>query len=1771
MSSSHLFPFSTVPFRRVGKVQFSVWNPEELKGYSRTQKTLDGSRTVPSGVTSHESWRDGEQVIGGLADPRLGDTFDKENPGYFGHIELARPVYHVGFLNTVLSILRCVSFYDGKLLFEKSEDEHNWAKAQILHGKKRLGAMVKLSARFKECRRAHLPLPRYRKEGLKILMSFDEKASESLIPGTGERNQVLSAEEALKILRRIPDEDCIKLGLDPKWARPDWLIVQVLPVPPPHVRPSVSMGGTQRCEDDLTHKLSDIVKANTAVSHAERNGDAEHVLEQYVALLQYHVATFVDNQLAYQPQAQQKSGKPLKTLRQRLVGKEGRVRGNLMGKRVDFSARTVITADPNLSIDQVGVPRSIALNLTVPERVTKFNMGRMKRLITNGPDTHPGARYIVRDDGQRIDLRYVNSSEVVLKPGWIVERHLANDDVVLFNRQPSLHKMSIMGHRVRVMYWSTFRMNLSVTSPYNADFDGDEMNLHVPQSLTARAEAESMMMVNKVIVSPQSNRPVMGIVQDSLLSSWRMTRRDIFLNENELYNILMWVDGFNGEVPIPAIMVPLKNKPGQYHALWTGKQVFSTIIPSGINLQAKGNKIRELNIEDSSVLIQEGQVITGIIDKGTLGAKQNGLIHTCFNELGPEVTRVLMNQIQKISNHFILHFGFTVGIGDTIADHVTLEKVQGILDGAKVKVSQLVKEGQRGTLKVQPGRTMQESFEDHVNICLNGAREEAGTESGESLTTENAFKATVISGSKGNSINISQIMACVGQQNVEGKRIPYGFKGRTLPHFYKDDLGPESRGFVENSYLKGLTPQEFYFHAMGGREGLIDTACKTAETGYIQRRLVKALEDVMVRYDGTVRNGRGDIVQFLYGEDGMDGAAVESQKLTLLSMGKSDLDETFRYHPDDLRFGSFRGKPYMLPRVIQQIQEEPAVMQALRNEADQIERDQALLRDIMYEREPGGIMTTNEELVLPVNLKRMIWNVQRTYRLDMNKVSDLAPTDIMQAVYDLINRLVVVDGEDPLSSEAQNNATILFKILLRSTLASKVVLVQHRLNRDAFMALINQIEQRFYRSMANPGEMCGVLAAQSIGEPATQMTLNTFHYAGVSAKNVTLGVPRLKEIINGAKNLKTPSLTVYLDEEHRYDKELAIGVMARLEYTRLRELALETSIIFDPDIENTLVDADFQFVQGYWEMPDDENIRPANLSPWLLRIVAEKRLMRFKNITNEEIVQAIKNDFGDTVFCITNDENEDQCVVRIRLVRDASIGAKKEDGEAGADAGGEEMGGDSGIFGVDEFVFLRKLEAELLDNMRLRGVNGIKKVYLRKHDKVFRWNSETGVAERHVEWVLDTDGSNMLAVLAQPGVDHVRTVSNDCIEIWNTLGVEAMRRSLLNEIRAVISFDNSYVNYRHLSILCEVMAQRGELSPVTRHGINRGDSGPLQRCSFEETVEILMDAASFAESDPLTAVSENILLGQLAPLGTGHFDLYLDEEMLKDAIEYYDEEEEEEYEVGMNHDYAGAASPSSAASPAMSPQMYSAYSPAAGDAAFSPGPGGASFSPGAGAFSPSSPSYQPSSPSYQVVSPGYGGGGGGDYSPSSPAYSPSSPAYSPSSPAYSPSSPAYSPSSPAYSPSSPAYSPSSPAYSPSSPAYSPSSPAYSPSSPAYSPSSPAYSPSSPAYSPSSPAYSPSSPAYSPSSPAYSPSSPAYSPSSPAYSPSSPAYSPSSPAYSPSSPAYSPSSPAYSPSSPAYSPSGAANQPSSPAYSPSSPAYSPSSPAYSPAVTEEKKE
>ncbi|KAI1089904.1 beta and beta-prime subunits of DNA dependent RNA-polymerase [Rostrohypoxylon terebratum] len=1751
------FAHSDAPLKTIQEIVFSIQSPKEIKDQSVVlivhPETMDETRTKPR--------------VQGLNDPRLG-SLDRqykcatcqegmnECPGHWGHTELAVPVFHPGYLKKVKKILECVCHSCSRLLDDRSNPEFQ-AAVNLRDPKRRFQAVWTVCKKKKWCSN-ETPKDEEDKEyepGMKpkgqghggcgniqpvirhLALRLETTVKAVNEEGTKQPTKTnLTPAMVLEIFKRISEEDMRDMGLNPDFSRPEHMILTVLPIPPPAVRPSISMDGTGqglRNEDDLTYKLSDILRANSNVHEAIRTASAQHLQDEYTQLLQYHVATMMDNDIAGQPQALQKSGRPVKSIRARLKGKEGRLRGNLMGKRVDFSARTVITGDANISLDEVGVPRTIAKTLTYPETVTPYNISRLHKLVQNGPNEHPGAKYVVRTDGSRIDLRHhKRAGQINLEYGWKVERHLQDGDYIIFNRQPSLHKESMMGHRVKVMPYSTFRLNLSVTSPYNADFDGDEMNLHVPQTEETRAEIRELCMVPLNIVSPQRNGPLMGIVQDTLAGVYKMCRRDVFLTREQVYNIMLWVPDWDGVIPLPAIFKPRPR--------WTGKQIVSMIIPKEISLRTGGGLKRPVKFEnnqwnpaeDEGLLVQSGQLLIGLLTKKNVGAASGGIVHLCYNELGPDGAMAFLNGCQRVINYWLLHNGHSIGIGDTIPDKETISKVQVEIDAQKEEVARLTAQATANQLEALPGMNVRETFESKVSKALNSARDKAGTVTENSLKDINNAVVMARSGSKGSSINISQMTALVGQQIVEGKRIPFGFKYRTLPHFTKDDYSPEARGFVENSYLRGLTPSEFFFHAMAGREGLIDTAVKTAETGYIQRRLVKALEDVSARYDGTVRNSLGDIIQFIYGEDGLDAMYIEKQPMDHWIVKQSDFENRYRMDVmegldapvlDALEYG-------------QDLVGDVHVQELLDMEWDSLCADREFIREFKMNSEK-----LEDMFQLPLNLGRIIESSKKTLKVDDAKRSDLSPQDVIPVVRDLVSKLVMVRGEDKVSVEANDNATKLFKALVRSRLAFKQLAVRHRLNKLAFRHVVGELETRWAKAAVSPGEMCGAIAAQSIGEPATQMTLNTFHFTGISSKNVTLGVPRLKEILNVASNIKTPSMLVYLDGSTT--QEHAKTLRSVVEHTNLRSVTAMTEIYYDPEIDSTQIPEDEDFVTSYFLLPDDSMPDQDRQSRWLLRFVLDRQKMLDKGLTVEDVAIRLREEYPSDLAVICSDNNADQQVIRIRPMPEDKDDAEKS---------------------IEDDVMLKRLGEHLLENLTLRGIKGIERAFLNKGTRIAVDSSGALIQAKDnplcEEWYLDTQGTALREVLAIPGVDSRRTTTNDLWQTVDVFGIEAARLSLLNELRRVLAFDGSYVNERHLALLVDVMTYRGSIAAVTRHGINRADTGALMRCSFEETVEILLEAAAMGELDDCRGISENVMLGQLAPMGTGHMDILLDPKMLETVIS-------DNSRMGLMPGMTVKGSPmEGAATPydTGSPMGDSGY----GISLASPSMGAGNFSPIVGTGSDSPSGFGTEYGGFGSASP-YGGRSPGATSPFSGGTSPTSPFSSYNSGGYSPTSPggSYSPTSPMMGTrydSSPRFSPSSPSFSPTSPQFrgaGATSPSYSPTSPTYSPTSPSsprhYSPTSPSMnSPTSPNYSPQSPTYTPTSPNthMGVTSPTFSPVSPNYSPTSPmSYSPTSPHYGGGRAQQSPTSPLYSPTSPTYSPKDpGAGGSTSPKYSPTSP-------------------
>ncbi|TQQ82522.1 DNA-directed RNA polymerase subunit A' [Halonotius roseus] len=914
--------------KQLGGIDFGLMDPETYRDISATKV-----------ITADTYDDDGYPIDMGLMDPRLGvidpglecrtcGQHSGSCPGHFGHIELAAPVIHVGFTTLIRRLLRATCRECGRLTLTEMEmeefrDELDRAEDLGKDPDTVLKAAVRQARKAGSCPHCGEPQadikhekPTTYYEVQNVLSGeYSEIIAEAMQPDEDDEddegmspqalsdetgipldriNQILGGEfrprdegrraleKALDVdlteedmnklmpsdirdwFEQIPDEDIAVLGIDAADSRPEWMIMTVLPVPPVTARPSITLDNGQRSEDDLTHKLVDIIRINQRFMENREAGAPQLIIEDLWELLQYHVTTFVDNEISGTPPARHRSGRPLKTLSQRLKGKEGRFRGSLSGKRVNFSARTVISPDPTLSLNEVGVPDRVASEMTITINVTDRTIEEAKQYVANGPETHPGANYVKRPDGRRLKVTEKNCEELATKidAGWEVNRHLIDGDIVIFNRQPSLHRMSIMAHEVVVMPYKTFRLNTTVCPPYNADFDGDEMNMHALQTEESRAEARVLMRVQEQILSPRFGENIIGAIQDHISGTYLLTHDNPNFTETQALDLLRatQVD----ELPDP----DGEDENGPY---WSGRTVFSLLLPDELNLEFDSSA-------GDQVVIEDGQLKQGTIDEDAVGAFGGEIVDTIVKKHSETRARVFINEVAALAMRSIMHFGFSIGIDDESIPPVADEQVDEAIDNAYDRIEELIDTYRAGDLESLPGRTVDETLEMKIMQTLGKARDSAGEIAEEHFDDDNPAVVMARSGARGSMLNLTQMAGCVGQQAVRGERINRGYEDRTLAHYEPNDLSAEAHGFVENSYRGGLTPREFFFHAMGGREGLVDTAVRTSKSGYLQRRLINALSELEVQYDGTVRDTSDRVVQFEFGEDGTSPVKVSSSE-----------------------------------------------------------------------------------------------------------------------------------------------------------------------------------------------------------------------------------------------------------------------------------------------------------------------------------------------------------------------------------------------------------------------------------------------------------------------------------------------------------------------------------------------------------------------------------------------------------------------------------------------------------------------------------------------------------------------------------------------------------------------------------------------------------------------------------------------------------------------------------------------------------------------------
>lgn len=1519
---------------RITGVDISLMSPEEIRRMSVVQVTesIPYEKNLPKagGVYDHRLGPPDRRLACGTC----GNGMEKCN-GHIGHMELFYPVYHVGYMDTILKLLRatcpfCCRLKTTEVVAEvdnanlepddmvssanTGEDDSPLCYLSNGRAKARFSAIANSIKPKSKCAHCGGLQPEYRRDKKNALM-IEADWNKCKLTDPDEiawSKKPFTSREALDILSHIPDEDYKILGFDPQKSHPSSMVITALVIPPVAIRPPITEteGSRTRGQDDLTQKYRAIASCNNEIlkyyrKEASQKGipleeldlDDIFVDPELSGKLQIEVATCFNNDIRGLKPSVQRSGAPMRSITGRWRGKEGRIRGNLSGKRTNFCARTVASPDPNLDVDELGVAEQIAMKVTYPETVTPRNIKEMATRVKVGPNYIGGAASVVDLEGKIIHLsedplggKRKPIDEIMRKQlaenlqiGWKVNRFMQDGDIIVVNRQPTLHRGGIQGHRVRIQKPKTFAANLSVTTPYNLDFDGDEINIHLPQNELARAEVSTIMGVPNLIISPKNNQPSMGLVQDALVGTFLMTRKNIFLDRTQVMDLMMQmkyeVPGRKPFVlPQPAILKP--------QPLWTGKQIFSLLIPTTVHLE---RKVRDADPNDNwdqsegMIVFRQGDLLSGALCKKLVGTSAGGLVHVMCNDVGQQVTCRFLSDAQRVVNRWLSWQGFSVGLEDCMPSGKMEEKISKVLDRAVGSMKMVYKLARQFDSPKAQKRSREEGDENlelsddnslapalplgtPYQSLVSDSELEAyalkvsnmiidkigGIIQQETTVDNNSIHAMVMAGSKGNLFTCAQMRGGVGQICNEGKRIRG--EARTLP-CYKHKMmvpDPESNGLTRGSYLRGLTPEELFFHTMGGREGLVDTAVKTAETGYMQRRLAKSMESHQVTYGGVVKDAEGLVIEFSYGNDGMDAGYLEKVICPLLTYSNEEIRNTLSWNCSNL------------DEMVTLESEVQALIQM--RDRVRLAKVSPITNGVPFDA-CVYIMCNPERILTHLKFERMYCPQGTMSRTDAHHAVQRLCATLRKA--SLTKSLKPNEAPD-----LQLRGMDFLDFAIRSTFTTKVLVDEYACNYTEWKKIKKWIKMRYHKSFAQMGEMVGALAAESVGEPATQMTLNTFHYAGWAAKNVTLGVPRLKEILDATRKMKKPSATVYLKAPFRSSIHGARIASSSIEYVDLAKIAKCDIVRADYFPYETVFSnpecTDEDMAESMSCLFDDRRNTDRNrFSRWAIRYTLNKILMMELNLTPWDVVKSLETyiDANVGIVCAT-DSLADVWVVRIHLfyVREMI------DRESIIDLGPQE------IEGLERMILIR-VQTILLKAVKISGIKGITKATPNCLE-VHTFNSTTGGYLKQNHWVLETEGTALLSLMGLPQVDATSTFSNDAHEVTDILGIEAGATILYNEIKAVVTFDGTYVNDRHMMRVVNTMTRDGYILAMSRHGINRVHGGFLARSSFEETVEILFEAAAFAERDRITdqAVVQNIMLGQMLGIGTGVIDVLEDEE-----------------------------------------------------------------------------------------------------------------------------------------------------------------------------------------------------------------------------------------------------------------------------------------------------
>ncbi len=1219
-------------------------------------------------------------------------------------------------------------------------------------------------------------------------------------------------------MKKISNNDCWLMGYTT--VRPENMVVESLPIPPNPVRPSVQYSNSEAV-DDLTKKLSTILNNTKKInkkkvstnSYVDNANDIKESNNDSKLLSQYHYSTYLNNTSVNS--RSEVGGRPTSSLADRLSKKEGRIRNNLLGKRVDFCARTVITPDTSIKPNEFRIPLKIAMTLTKPIYVNHKNIKELSVLVKNGKDKYPGANFIfkeIKGKTVKIELRYGNArQESKLKIGDIVERHLQDGDLILVNRQPSLHKLSMMGHKAVISknpLINSFGLNPNVTTPYNADFDGDEMNIHMPQEIQSSMELEKLTFVDEQLITPRDSSPIISATQDTMIGSYTITDNNVKINWKDVMEIIS--------------LCEIKNKSVAYKEFYTGKEIISLIIPKNITVKNK------------DLEIINGQLLKGSMDKATLKPeKKNNLVHTVWREYNPNKASNFLNNVQKIADYYNAYSGFSVSLEDIEVNKDIKDQIIKFIESKKLQVKYLTTEAENNSEIINIVDT-----EAKIQNALLETQTYLSTLIMNTLSKNSGYYVMVKSGAKGSDVNIFQMAGCVGLQNINGGRIEQKVNGRSLFFYAKHDTSAEATGFVENPYYDGCKFGQFNIHTISGRIGIVEKVISTADTGYKQRKLIKFMEDIVVKNDLTVRDAKNYILQFNYADNCINPIELYDNSIYTLDKNDNELKKIYLYDKS--------------PEALEHFNEFILLRNKLRRTYNKFN----------YSKFNSTCQLAFDiESLINISINKFKFDEKINPKYVFTKLKEITNYENTQA-------LAISEEElkDKNSFKVKDEQLIksLMKYCIYQSLTPKL-LEEKKVSKKSFDYIIKSIIHKYNKNIISIGEAVGIISAQSCGEIQTQMKLNTFHSAGLAG---TSGIERIEEIINIKPTIKTPMMSLFFDglNENEINE-----ITKTIKYTIFKNIIEKIEIYYEPKYNDK--DSFYKLDDIGLPYKDEKKSNTKcqdtfDKLPWLIRIKIDNKKLLFNSLNLIEVRNILCKRWknrnlkrGDIIGIKNKNKLINQCAIA------CTENSKKEDKYIHVRFAMKMSSINSAI----KF-------SEYISSMIIKGMNGITQIIGNKHNEIQinKFNKDGDVIKKKM-YTINTFGINMSDACYLKGVDFSKTIINDVITVYNYYGIEAARNLIIREL------DNAYggkISYNHYSIIADIMTSRGILIKIYRADMPKLNVDVLSHASFEETVPVLINGAVLEKTDDMSCVSSRIMAGLNIKNGTGLVNSCIDIDLL---------------------------------------------------------------------------------------------------------------------------------------------------------------------------------------------------------------------------------------------------------------------------------------------------